>query len=183
MSTLTGVNFVLRPRISILRWVLPIVLGLLAVLYEIGPGRWIHDIYSATAYFDIDVAFYGVMVPILTFAVLTLLGQWLNKKEQAERQAGASERRLTAIITASADAIIGLDSSGSIESWNRGAELLFDCPASKAFGHSLADLFGGSEAAKIEFQWLRGRILETGFVRGHETRFRTVTGRDLTVEI
>ena len=183
MNTVNGVNLALHQRVFILRWALPVVLGLLAVLYEIGPGRWIHDDYSVVVYFDLDVAFYGLVVPLLTFAVLSLLKRWLDRKEQAEKQAGVSERRLTSIITASADAIIGLDSSGSIESWNRGAELLFDCPASKALGHSLADLVGGSEAAKIEFHWLTEIVLETGFVRGHETTFRSAQGRDLTVEI
>ena len=52
-----------RPRISLLRWTLPVVLGLLAVLYEIGPGRQIYDDYGVSVYFDLDIVFYGSVRP------------------------------------------------------------------------------------------------------------------------
>lgn len=183
MNTIHQVNPVFRVRISFLRWALPLALGLLTVLYEIGPGRWLHDTYSVSAYFDVDIGFYGVIVPLLTFAVLTLLGHWLDKKEWAERQARVSERRLASIVTASADAIIGLDAAGRIESWNRGAELLFQYSAAQVLGHRLVDLLGGSEAVKVEFEWLTQRVQQTGFVREHETTFRSVMNRDIAVEL
>src|SRR5512133_1019552 len=116
---MSQVNPTLRQRIVILRWALPFVIGLLAVLYEVGPGRRIHD-DSVTAYFDLDIAFYGIVIPLLTFATLTLLSHWLDGKERAEKLARTSAQRLASIMTASADAIIGLDSGGDITSWNRG---------------------------------------------------------------
>ena len=101
-----------RPRISVLHWILPVILGFLAVLYEVGPGRWIHDDYSVATYFDLDIVFYGLFVPLLTFAVLTLLNRWLEREKEAERKTRVSERWLASIVTASADAIIGLDAFG-----------------------------------------------------------------------
>src|SRR5579859_1162522 len=83
---MSQMNPTLRQRVGMLRWGLPLLLGLITVLYEIGPGRWIHDFFSVSAYFDLDIAFYGLVAPILTFATLTLLGQWLDEKERAEQQ-------------------------------------------------------------------------------------------------
>src|SRR5712692_1322641 len=139
-NIMTQMNPSLRQRVALLRWGLPLALGLLTVLYEVGPGRWIHDFFSASAYFDLDIAFYGLVAPTLTFATLTLLGHWLDKKQQAEQQARDSEQRLAAIMIASADAIITLDPSGRIDSWNRGAEQLFGYAAAQMRGHSLSDL-------------------------------------------
>src|SRR5260221_10054554 len=41
--------------VCLLHWLLPFLLGSLAVLYEIGPGRWIHD-GNVSTYFDLDMA-------------------------------------------------------------------------------------------------------------------------------
>jgi PAS domain S-box-containing protein len=183
MGILHQTTPVLRPRKSLLRWTLPIVLGLLAVFYEIGPGRWIHDDYGVSIYFDLDIAFYGLIVPLLTFAVLTLLNQWLAREQEAERKTRVSEQRLAAIAAASADAIIGLDATGRVESWNSGAELLFSRSAPQAQGRTLAELLGGGEAIKVEFDWLTERVRQTGYVRGHETVLHTLKGREITVEL
>ncbi len=172
-----------RPRISLLRWTLPLVLGLLAVLYEVGPGRWIHDDYSVSVYFDLDIVFYGLFVPLLTFAILALLNRWLEREKEAERKTRVSERRLASIVTASADAIIGLDASNRVESWNHGAEMLFEQREAQAQGHRLADLFGDREALNVEFAWLIERVRTTGYVQGHETSFCTVSGRSITVDL
>src|SRR5512133_3050545 len=94
----------LQNRISVLRWTMPIVLGGPAVCYE-------------------------TILPVSAFLLLTALSRWLVKAERAQQQAQASERRLGAIMAASADAILSLDADGRIESWNRGAELLFGYPA------------------------------------------------------
>ncbi len=172
-----------RPRLAILRWTLPFVLGLLAVLYEIIPGRWIHDDLGAGFYFGLDITFYGVMVPLLTGVVLTLLSRGLERERRAEEKTRVSERRLASIVTASADAIIGLDTAGKIESWNRGAAMLFERTAAQAQGHRLADLFGGREAVNVEFDWLIEQAQTTGYVQGHETTFSTHSGREITVEL
>ncbi len=171
-----------RQRIAVLRWALPFVLGLLTVLYEVGPGRQIHD-DSVSLYFDLDVAFYGIVIPVLTFATLTLLGRWLDEKDRAERQARTSEQRLASIMAASADAIIGLDPMELITSWNRGAELLFGYAAPAIYGRRLSDLFRASEASGVELHWLIRNVRETGFVRGHETTCRDAKGRQIDVEL
>ena len=45
---MTYVATTVRQRVTMLRWALPILLGILAVLYEIGPGRSLLDVSGAT---------------------------------------------------------------------------------------------------------------------------------------
>src|SRR5579859_2943372 len=169
-------------RVALLRWTLPLMLGLLMVFYEVGPGRLLHDL-NTSAYFGLDIAFYGLVVPLITFASLTLFNHWLNEKERVEREARASEQHLASIMRASADAIIGVDSEGHIEFWNRGAELLFGNTVKTIRGKSLAILLGGGESADVESQWLTANVQKTGFIRAHETTCRTADGRSLAVEL
>jgi len=121
-------TILVRKRVARLRWALPIAIGLAAVFYEIGPGRWIHDAYGAGDYFSLDILFYGTVAPAMAFFVLTYINRWLDDKERAEQQARASTERLASVTAASADAILGLDAAGRIESWNHGAELIFGYP-------------------------------------------------------
>ncbi len=173
----------LRKRISVLRWALPIALGILAVLYEIGPGRWIHDDMGAPVYFGVDILFYGTIAPLLVFWAMTRIGQWLEEKERVEQRAHTQEQRLASITSASADAILGLDPAGRIASWNHGAELIFGYSAREIQGRPLPALFGSGEAAEVEFRWLVEDVRRAGFVRGHETTCRDSEGRTVAVEL
>ncbi len=178
-----ALNSVLQKRLSLLRWVLPIVLGGLAVVYETGLGRWIHDVIGAYLYFNLDVLFYAIAVPLVVFTTLTLIRDWIDKAERAQQQAQVSERRLGAVMAASADAIISLDAHGKIELWNSGAELLFGYTEQEIFGKSLARLFGSGEGATVEFQWLSHAVQDAGFVRGHETTCVDAQGREIAAEL
>src|SRR5258708_9069783 len=173
----------LQQRVRTLRWILPLGLGVITVLYEIGPGRWIHDQYSISAYFDLDILFYGLVVPLVTFVGLTLLMRWLDAKERAERQAHTSEQRLASILAASADAIIGLDEIGHIDSWNHGEELLLGYLPTAIQGKTLAALLGRGEASEMEANWLKWNVQTTGFLRGHETTCKDIKGRQIEVEL
>src|SRR5438067_1456235 len=92
MSTLLALP--LRQRVTGLRWALPLAIGLLAVGYELGPGRWIHDAFGASDYFDLDILFYATAAPLLAYWVLTLITHWLDEKDHAEQL--AEIRRLNA---------------------------------------------------------------------------------------
>jgi PAS domain S-box-containing protein len=173
----------LSSRIRRLRWALPVVFGALAVLYELGPGRWLHDELGARYYFNLDILFYGTVAPVLTFWTLTRLGQWLDDKERLEQQARATEQRLASITAASADAILSLDPAGRIQSWNRGAELIFGYTPEQVLGRPFVDLFGGGAAAEVEFYWLVESVQRAGFVRGHETVACDAGGRHIPVEL
>ncbi len=167
-------NHTLRQRVALLRWALPAVLIVVTILYEYGAARSLQD--NAHDPVDLEIFLYGVLSPLLAFWVLTVIGRWLDKTERAEKQARASDRRLAAIMSASADAILGLDAAGCIEAWNRGAELLFGYEADQMRGQPFFSLLGRGEAAEVEFRWLSQSVAQTGCVRGHETRCRNRDG-------
>ncbi len=173
----------LRQRVAILRWMLPLVFALMAVIYQLGPARWVHHHYTESLHYGIEILFYGTAGPLLAFWVLTLVGRWLDEKERAEKLAWATERRLVAITAASADAILSLDKTGHIESWNRGAELLFGYTPDQIRGRPLSDLLGGSEAVKFEYNWMTEVVQQAGFIRGHEATCRDASGAEIDVEL
>ena len=172
-----------RKRIAILRWVLPLAFAIMAALYQLGPARWVHTNYGDPVHFGIEILFYGTAGPVLAFWALTVVGRWIDDKEQAERLAQASERCLASITSASADAILGLSSAGQVETWNRGAELLFGYNADEIRGQPLTDLLGQGEAAQVEYRWLDETVRREGFIRGHEAVAWSAAGREVVVEI
>jgi len=167
----------LRHRLATLRWSLPVVLAVLAVLYEQGLGRWIHDTFGASQYFDLDILFYATIVPLLAFLTLTQLGRWLDQKEGAEQHARASQQWLAAITTTSADAIFSLDTQGRIETWNRGGEMIFGYRREEIVDQPFTRLLGTGEAAEAEFRWLMAEMRQSGQVRAYETTCHDSTGR------
>ena len=176
-------NQTLRQRIAILRWMLPVAFATAAVVYQLGLARWVHDTLGHDIHYGVEILFYGTAGPLLTFWILTRLGRWLDEKDLVEKQARASERRLASVTAASADAILSLDAEGRIESWNHGAELIFGYAADEVKGQLLSDLFGGGEAAEVEFRWLVESVRRAGFVRGHETTGRDAAGGQVAVEL
>lgn len=162
-------NSVVLQRVAVLRWLFPLSLLLIAALYQTLFARWVHSAYGERMYFIIEAAFFGSIGPLVSFWAMTYIYRWLSEKEQVEKFARASERRLASITSASADAIIGLDAQGRIEFWNRGAELLFGYMESELRGCRLTELFSGNEAAEVELSWLIDNLRREGYVRGHET--------------
>ncbi len=104
-------------------------------------------------------------------------------KANTDQQADATERRLASIISTSADAIISLDASGHIESWNRGAEMLFGFLADEISGRPFTELLGGGDGARVELDWLTEMVRAAGFLRGHETICRDFEGRAIDVDL
>jgi PAS domain S-box-containing protein len=173
----------LKQRVTTLRWVLPIGFSLVAILYQLGVARWVHDSFGATTHYGVEILFFATVGPLLAFWVLTLIHQWLEEKEFAENQVRMSERRLAAITTASADAILGIDPMGRIESWNRGAELLFGYLEDEMQGRLLSELFSHGIGATVELRWLVDTVRQGGYVRGHEATCRNSENREIIVEL
>lgn len=173
----------LNQRITILRWLLPLVIVLVVVFYQLGIARWAHDNYNDAVHFAVEIIFFSTTGPLAAFWILSLIRQWLQEKQVAEEHAKTNERRLVAITTASADAIIGLDQRGNIESWNLGAELIFGYTSDEVQGKFLSVILGNSEGAEVEARWLLETAEQNGYLRGHETMCRRANGRELNAEI
>lgn len=170
-------------RVAILRWLFPLLLFVIAALYQLVFSIWVHNTYGDRIHFLIEDLFFSATGPLVSFWAMTFIYRWLQEKEQVEKLARASERRLASITSASADAIIGLDPNGHIEFWNRGAELLFGYLEGDMRGRRFTELFGGSEAVEVELNWLIENILRVGYVRGHETTCMTAAGAEVIVDL
>jgi PAS domain S-box-containing protein len=173
----------LRNRIATIRWALPLVFAVTAVIYQIGPAHWAQDNVGDSFHFGVEILFYGTAAPVLSFLALTRVKRWLDENEEVDRQVRASDRRLASIMSASADAILGLDVDGRIESWNLGAQLLFGYLADEIDNRPFSTLFGERAAAKVELDWLFQYVRQNGFIRGHETTCRSVGGDQIVVEL
>jgi len=174
-------HYTLRKRVALLRWIIPAGLVIVTIFYEFGPARWLQD--NLHDPIDLEILLYGVLSPLVAFWLLTLIGRWLDKTDRAEKAARDSDRHLAAIMSASADAILGLDPTGRIQSWNRGAELLFGYRADEMRGQPFFNLFGRGEAAEVEFRWLSVNVANNGYVREHETTCHDADGHAVTVEL
>lgn len=168
-------------RLTLLRWLVPISFSVVAIIYQLGPARWVHDTYGENIHYVVEILFFATVGPLLTFWSLSIVGKWLGEKELAEDQARMSERRLAAITSASADAIISTNMDGEIESWNRGARDLFGYNQDEILGTPIADLLAGE--SKVEMGWVLNTVQESGFIRGHETTCKDANGRVKIVEL
>lgn len=173
----------LRYRINTLRWVLPIAFAIAAILYQLGPAHWASERFGESFHFGVEVLFYATVAPIVSFGALTKINQWLVENEQALKQFHANESRLASIMSASADAILGLDVAGKVDTWSIGAEQLFGYSENDIVGQSFSLLFGHQAAARVEFDWLLEHIRRNGFIYGHETTCLAANGHPLHVEL
>jgi signal transduction histidine kinase len=75
-----------RQRLGLLRWLVPVGMFLLVVVYEIGPARWTLARLGPTPHIAIDLTLYGVLGPTLAAVLLDLLGRWIEERETTAAQ-------------------------------------------------------------------------------------------------
>ena len=170
-------------RLVLLRWLVPISFSIVAIIYQLGPAQWVHDTYGENIHYVVEILFFATAGPLLAYWTLSTIGRWFKEKELAEDQARISERRLAAITSASADAIISTNLEGEIESWNRGARDLFGYNQDEIFGTPVADLLAGESSAQVEIRWVLNSVQESGFIRGYETTCKDADGNVKMVEL
>jgi hypothetical protein len=76
-----------RQRLGMLRWLLPVGMFVLVVIYELGFARWALAAWGAAVLLTIDIAVYGVLGPLLAAVLLDLLGRWIDERETTAVQA------------------------------------------------------------------------------------------------
>jgi signal transduction histidine kinase len=107
----------LRRRIRTLRWVIPIGLALLVIVYEFGPTRFIHDNLGFFHHAILDSIVFATVGPLLAYFVLTLLERWLDERETSDLQAqlvDQARRQVRESRDLSDDAIQVLFSAGAL---------------------------------------------------------------------
>ncbi|MGA2695409.1 MAG: PAS domain S-box protein [Terriglobales bacterium] len=81
------------------------------------------------------------LAEIVTFATLLWLSTvWLNRADQERREFQRRNYDLISIVASSDDAMLSLDLSATIISWNRGAEKLFGYSAEEIIGQTIATI-------------------------------------------
>ena len=84
------------------------------------------------------------------------------ERERLEREIKSRDRHLAAILTDSADAIIGMDTEGVITSWNRGAETIFGYTADEMVGQPFLRIVPENHRSDLDF--LAREVEERGFL-------------------
>lgn len=80
---------VVRQRMGLLRWLVPVGMFLLVVVYELGPARWTLAQWGPSVHIAIDLTVYGVLGPALAAVLLNLLGRWIEERETTAAQSQA----------------------------------------------------------------------------------------------
>lgn len=101
----------------------------------------------------------GASIPVLVLVTPMLdesdglVGLVIVGTDISDRKAAKDTMaQLSAIVESSSDAIIGMDLTGRVTSWNSGAEQLFGCGAKETLGRSFASLSAsdlGGEVARM----------------------------------
>ncbi|MFQ6090332.1 MAG: PAS domain S-box protein [Candidatus Bipolaricaulia bacterium] len=167
-----------RGRIWLLRQALPVLILLLVALYQLLMVLVRGHFGELERYLG-EILFYGVVGALVTWAVLSWIGRWLTEKEEVERRMHRQERYLASITSASAEAIISTDNQGIIQSWNRGARLIFGYGPEEMIGEPLAKLL----PSQSELERIREEVQAKGFVRDYETELWAKDGREVPVEL
>jgi PAS domain S-box-containing protein len=183
MTTAIPMEVNLKQRVKTLRWLVPIVVFLGSLLYQFGFARWVSHTFGEDSHYWVEVGFYTAAGSVIAFWTISVIQQWIEKSESVQNQARLTEHRLASITSASADAILSVDHSGNIQSWNRGAELLFGYVEEEVLGMAFSDLLVGPEGASTELQWLMDNIHQNGFIREHETICHDSSGKHHYVEL
>jgi PAS domain S-box-containing protein len=103
-------------------------------------------------------------------------GRRLARESPEEAQA-----RLAAIVTSSADAIIGKTLDGIVTSWNKAAECMFGYPASEMIGQSIQRLIPPDRQSEEDM--ILARLARSESIERHEMVLLAKDGRTLDASI
>jgi PAS domain S-box-containing protein len=168
--------------LSRLRWALPLVIFLFVTAHQLFQVNVI-DSWSAGSRFLAGIVVYGFIGPLVTWWTLTWIANNLAQQEKIEREMRQREQYLANICSASADAIISLDNDGVIQSWNRGAELMFGYSSAEIIGKHFRILVPPELVARGEIELLAQTIAEQGYINHYETERITRDGRRILVDL
>ena len=81
-----------REQVAFFRLLLPVTIFVIVVLYQLFLVRGVHDL-GLPYHFGVEILFYGLAGPVVTWGVLTWIERQLAAKERAEARAEEERRR------------------------------------------------------------------------------------------
>lgn len=90
-------NLMVSQRVARLQWLLPLVIGVVVVLYQSFFVDLVEQLEGHLWHYIVEIIFYGMVGPIVTFFVLMWIRRWLVEKEKAEQKIKEQEQRLALI--------------------------------------------------------------------------------------
>lgn len=173
----------LRARVRLLQRVLPLAIILVVMVYEIVFELLLQDSLPRGARFAIETLIFGIFGAGVTWFALEWVLRRVAEEEQREGAAKSRERQLAAITSNSADAILVVDNDGIIQSWNRGAQLIFGYESSEVVGRHFGMLLPDSLRAGGELDYIGGEMATRGYVRNYVTQRVAKDGHIIVVEL
>ena len=77
----------LRYWLRVMKWLVPLALLGLVIIYELVAARWFHNHLGEEVHYLAEILFYGTIGPVLAFTLLHFLNRWLEEKETSDLQA------------------------------------------------------------------------------------------------
>ena len=170
-------------RLVRLQRVLPLAIVVAVVLYEIAFELLFAEHIAAGVRFVLEVLVFGVAGALVAWVTLAWLGAHMAQEAEYARAATQVDRQLATITADSADAIFMLDNAGLIQTWNRGAELLFGYTPAEVIGKHFQILVPKPLLAEGELERLNQELNQRGYIRNVVTQRVTKEGKILTVEV
>ncbi len=173
----------LLSRIVWLQRGLPIAIVVAVLAYEFPFEIFWHDSFPATVRVLIEIGIFGFFGAIVTWVALEWVRRWIIEQAEQENQARSQQRLLASITANSADAILLIDNDGLVQSWNRGAELIFGYPAAEVVGKHFSLLMPEQLQKSGEIEFLNAELAKRGYIRDYVTQRLAKDGRKIIVEV
>ncbi len=176
MASISWQKSSLVDRIRWLRYILPLVLVLIVIGYQLGIAQALERFYGHNVHYGVEIGFYSLTGPLVTWLMLIWVERKLVEQDRLERQVQAQSQQLASLTAVSADAIFSLDAAGLVTSWNRGAERMLGYEAAVMIGRPLTQFLPEADT-------LANRLARQGVVQNFETTAFASDGRSLTVNL
>lgn len=117
LQQIDGTLLALRHRLRLMRWLIPLLMVVLVIAFELLVGHWLLDRYGRGAHLVAEILLYGTFGPLLAFVLLDYFGRWIDERDTSDYQAQlvvqarTDARRSRALVD---DAVQALFSAGNL---------------------------------------------------------------------
>ncbi len=98
MRKLTWQQMRLIDRVRWLRYILPPLLVFVVVFYQLGIAQTLENNFGHTVHYGVEVAFYSLTGPVVTWLMLVWMERKLEDQERLEQQIQAAEQEKASVL-------------------------------------------------------------------------------------